>query len=267
MHYKYTYTFNDSTEYEYKYMGRYGAKGEKRTKRRKPTPEQVKKQNQINRENNMRRLIKANFCEDDYWCTLKYPAGTRPDIEKVKKDFIKFLASMRRAYKKHGEEFKYIYRMEVGKHGGVHIHIIVNRISKGPPTDKLIKEKWCTHKVNYQTLYEEGGYTDLAKYIVKQYDTDTQISMFDEPSRKKLKSYNCSRNLIKPKPKVKLYKTRTVRKLVNNGPEPTPGYYIDKGSIVSGINPITGMSYLRYSEIRVRRSVVKNGRGHPSEKY
>ena len=37
-------------EHEYTYPGRYGARGEKRKKKKKATPEQVAKQNQYNRE-------------------------------------------------------------------------------------------------------------------------------------------------------------------------------------------------------------------------
>ena len=37
-------------EHEIKCAGRYGAKGEKRAQKKKATPEQIKKQNQWNRE-------------------------------------------------------------------------------------------------------------------------------------------------------------------------------------------------------------------------
>ena len=73
--------FLNSIETECKYAGKYGAKGEKRAKRKKPTPEQVAKQNQINKENRIRRLIKANFYPSDLWVTLKYPKGTRKPFE------------------------------------------------------------------------------------------------------------------------------------------------------------------------------------------
>ena len=39
------YRFKDSNEYEYTYAGKYGAKGEKRAKKKKPTREQIQKQN------------------------------------------------------------------------------------------------------------------------------------------------------------------------------------------------------------------------------
>ena len=41
--------FSNSIETEYKFAGKYGAKGEKRAKRKKATPEQMAKQNQINK--------------------------------------------------------------------------------------------------------------------------------------------------------------------------------------------------------------------------
>ena len=53
--------FPGSNEYEYKFIGNYGAKGEKRHKRQKATQEQIRKQNQRNKEKRVRRLIKANF--------------------------------------------------------------------------------------------------------------------------------------------------------------------------------------------------------------
>ena len=73
---KHTYYFQNSIEHAYKFAGHIGAKGEHRAKRKKPTPEQVKRQNQINKENKYRHLLKANFLPGDCWVTLKYPAGT-----------------------------------------------------------------------------------------------------------------------------------------------------------------------------------------------
>ena len=55
------YSFSRSIEHEFKFAGRYGAKGEKRAKKEKATPEQIAKQNLRNKETRMRRLMKANF--------------------------------------------------------------------------------------------------------------------------------------------------------------------------------------------------------------
>jgi len=178
--------FPNSNEYEYKYAGKYGAKGEKRGKRKKATPEQIKKQNQSNREKKMRRLTKANFKPDDIWATLKYPKGTRKPLSEVNKDMDAFFANMRKEYKKRGEVFKFIKRIEIGERGGIHIHILVNRLRCGPDTDIIIQECWAHGRVNYESIYESGGYKKLANYIVKQPDEEMekQLSLFTEKERK-----------------------------------------------------------------------------------
>ena len=255
-YYAVIYYFLNSTEYEYKFAGKYGAKGEKRAPKVKPTPEQIKKQNQRNRENRVRRLIKMNFRPNDLWVTLKYPAGTRKPLGEVKGDFKKFRDAMRRAYKKRGEPFKYIYRMEIGERGGIHIHILVNRAFSD--TDILIQTKWVHGRANSASIHEAGGYKDLAAYIVKQptEEIEGQLSLFPAEERKVLCSYNPSRNLIQPVPERKVYSHRTMRKLVEQiaktgQPTAMEGYYIDRDSIRCGVNPYTGMSYLHYTECRI----------------
>lgn len=251
MYWRDVWKFINSNENEFKYPGKYGAKGEKRAKRKKATPEQIKKQNQMNKEKKLRRLIKANFFPLDLWCTLKYPKGVRPPLEQVKKDIRNFLDKMRSGRKKKGEQFKFIYRLEIGKRGGIHIHILINRSNVKPDTDIEIKKAWKPGSVYWTTIHEHGGYRDLAAYIVKEPEDDGQLSMFPEEERKKLRNYSPSRNLVKPEPERTMFSRRTVRKLIEEGPEPTPGYYIVKESIECGVNPFTGMSYLRYTENRI----------------
>ena len=246
-----TWEFSNSIEYEYKFAGNYGAKGEKRNVRKKATPEQIQKQNQLNREKKMRRLIKANFLPDDLWETLKYPKGTRKPIVEVKKDLKDFIDSMRKAYKKRGEIFKFIYRLEIGKRGGIHIHILINRTTD---TDLLVNDIWKHGSVNHETIYEYGGYQKLANYIVKKpsEEVEKQLRLFDEKERKELISYSSSRNLIRPEPERKEYSKWTMRKIINEGPKPTPGFYIDPESIHYGTNRFTGMSYYQYTECRIK---------------
>lgn len=246
--------FKNHIEYEYKYAGKYGAKGEKREKRKKPTPEQVKLQNQWLREKKMRRVLAANFEEDDYWICLKYPKGTRKSLKEINDDMKKFMDNLRKDYRKCGSEMKLVIRKEIGKRGGIHIHIVANRIP-GADTDVMIRNRWKPFgSCNFALLYEQGGFRDLAEYIVKQPDEEQQkeLDKLPEEDRKALIKYSSTRNLVRPVPERRLYSNRTMRKMVQEGPKAQEGYYIDAESVVSGINQFTGMSYLHYTEYRIR---------------
>lgn len=236
--------FRNSIEYEISYVGNCGAKGEKRTKREKATPEQMMKQNRLNRIKYVRRLIKNNFLPGDYWITLKYPKGTRKPVDEVKNDMKNFIDNMRNAYKRQEEEFKYIYRVEIGKQGGIHIHIILNRNKGKPETDVLVERYWKFGRPYFGLLYEEGGYDQLASYLVKPQPEEQEENDY-------LKKYHPSRNLKKPEPKIKTYFRNTVRKIVEEGPKAKEGFYIDRDTVVKGVNPYTGMSYIHYTEVRI----------------
>ena len=276
-----TFEFSDCNDINITYKGNYGAKGERRQPRKKATSEQIEKQNQRNRENRVRRLINQNFTNEDYWVTLKYPAGTKKTVKEMKADFTKFTRKMRYRYQKAAVDFKYIYRMEVGKNGGLHIHLLCNRIEE---TDLFIQKCWQGHAW-ITTLYEEGGYQKLAEYGIKRYAVcdlpsahhkrygtldnyivkkpddaiKGQLSLFPEEDREDLIHYGTSRNMEKPVPIVKEYSRRTVRAIkekIESGyymDLATPGFYIDKNTIQTGVNPFTGESYIHYLEYRIRR--------------
>ncbi len=258
MYWRDKWEFVNSIEHEIKFMGKYGAAGEKRAGRKKPTPEQVKKQNQYNREKRMRRLIKKNFRPGDLWCTLKYAKGQRLTMEQLRKDVDAFLRSVRGKYKRRGAALKFVLRKEIGERGGIHVHILVNRLP-GWDTDLLLQGSWKHGRINFQSISEYGGYRKLAEYIVKQPDEEAwaQLALFPEEERRELIRYSCSRNLERPEPEREFYSRRTVRKLLEEGPVPTPGFYIDKASVVSGVNRFTGMSYLHYTECRIAELVEK----------
>lgn len=253
---KYTYHFRGSKEVEYKYKGRYGAKGEKRQKKKKATPEQIMRQNQWNREKRMRRLMKRNFFPGDLWCTLKYAKGTRKPVGEVSKDLRNFFGRLKRRFRKYGVELKFIYRMEIGSRGGIHIHLLVNRIrgkpgEEPPDTALVVQEAWKTcGRIHYEPVYPGGLFQDLAVYMTKLPDEKVmeQLSFLQVEDRRKVLKTGSSRNLIRPEPEVREYRHWTMRKILEDGPKPTPGYYIDPDSIIRGINPVTGMSYLQYIE-------------------
>lgn len=239
-------------DHEFSYMGNYGAKGEKRLEKIKPTPEQIKKQNQQNRSRYVRRLILSNFDKGDCWVTLKYPKGTRFSNASVMiSDFRSFIRKMRNTYRKRDEELKYIYRMEIGKLGAPHIHILLNQSKKLPGTLEIIQQSWKPGGVFIEPYEGDLKVEALADYITKEPDdsTNRQLSFFPEEDRHKFIRYQSSKNLVKPTPEVKEYRRRTLRELMENGPRPSPGYYILKDSICYGTNPYTGMSWYRYTEI------------------
>lgn len=233
------YLCGESIEVEEKHTGKYGAPGVSRTKRKEPTPEQIARQNQWRRERDVRRLLKCNFVKDDLWVTLTYRRGSRPDdFKQAKNDIQKFINRMKYRYKKAGEEFRYIVITEVGKRGGIHHHMVMNRIQDA---DRMIAEQWkyggAVHEL-IRTTAED--YKRLADYIAKQPAEDNAI---------KDKWFSRSRNLKQPEVKRQIMKRRTFSEEIR----PKKGYVVVKESIYSGTNPITGHLYRHYTMERINR--------------
>ncbi len=249
--------FKTVIEYEYKYFGNYGAKGEKRKPRRKATPEEIKANNQRNKAKKVRRLILANFSQGDYWTTLTYPKDTARNISEVTKDLRTFLDRMRRAYKRAGIPFKYIYRIEIGSRGGIHVHILMNRMDG---LDLLITEKWEHGHANLELMSDDGESAEkLGDYITKP-PTDQQIKIIrslGEGDVSKLIRYSCSRNLEHPEPERQEVRRGTMHRIFDRGIKPTPGFYVATDTIRKGRNPYTGTSYLKYSEYQLTEESVK----------
>lgn len=226
------YIFQERIEIEEYKDGRYGAKGMKREKKKKATPEQIKKQNRSNKVRSIRRYILANFVPGDYWITLTCsrdyrPPGMKEALEQRKK----FLDKLRTRYRKAGYELKWMAVTERGSRGGVHHHLIINRIPDG---DKMMKEAWPFGKVFMELLYDDEGFQKLAEYMVKQTEEAAEAK------------YSHSRNLIKPEPKVKYYKRPQKIQI-------PPGWYLEKESLVEGINPVTGFPYKHYALVKMKK--------------
>lgn len=247
------YTFTDSIEVEIKWAGNYGAKGEKRAERHKATPEQIQKRNQWNKETKYRRLIKANFKKGDLWVTFTYPRGTRKSIEEVKRELKNLIDDTRKLYKKRGEDFKWIQRIEIGANGGVHAHMIINHVRGEPTVEQFISEKWKGGRVNFEVFNgKEESNKKIGDYITKPL-TERQEKRAEERGidAKELCRVSSSRNLVRPVPKRKTFSHRTVRKIVETGePIAREGYQVDKSSVIFGVNPFTGLSYCYYTEVR-----------------
>lgn len=230
--------FRDSIEVMEKHTGKYGAPGTPRAKRKKPTPEQMAKQNQWKKERLIRWLLKENFEEHDYWVTLTYKKEERPpDLKTAKGQVQKLLRKLRDWYKRKGVMLKYIVVTEYGIRGGVHHHLVLNRI---PGIDVELVKQWIYGKANFSLLYREGGFRKLANYIAKLPAEDNAL---------KGKWYSRSRNLKLPK----IVKQVMHRKTFTKEPFVPKGYYLDKESLYAGVNPVTGHMYRYYTLVKINR--------------
>lgn len=212
-------------------------KGEVREKKRKPTPEEKRKENERQTERRLKMKIAVNFGSDDYWTTLTYKKGERPSVEEAKKQLRKFLNKMRDEYRKLGYELKYVIVTEY-ENKSIHHHAIINGI---PDTPKLIRRHWSHGRPDFKLLDESGEYSELASYIVKETQRSAEMGTCKGKQR-----YSCSRNLIIPEPEIKNVSAKTFRK----EPKPWKGYEILKESLVQGVSSVTGYMYQYYTMIR-----------------
>lgn len=233
--------------------GNYGAPGEKRGKKRKLTPEDVRRQNERNRWRKIQRLILNNFREGDWHLILKYRPEERPETyEDAKAHRKKFLDKMRAAYKKAGIPFKWIAVTERGKRGRVlHHHLVIEDIRRdGIDTVKLVKKLWTYGSEFFSALYVDGEYEKLAEYIVKA-ETKEEGGWC---------TYSRSRNLKNPVKTVE----DVPHKRWRDPPVAPKGWYVVKDSVYNGINPVTGYPYQHYTIkklIKTRRDREEGGYG------
>ena len=230
--------FKNAIEVELFHSGKYGAPGQKRAKKSKPTPEQIEKRNQYNREKIARHKLREHFHVSDYFVTLTYQKEKRPqNMEECKADFAKFIRKIRTGYRKKGKELKWIRNIEVGSRGAWHIHLVVNRIDG---TDVMIQEAWQHGKATIELMYAKGEFKRLAAYITKTPRTEKRLVESD---------YSSSRNLPVREPIIKRYLYYRTWKDIKI----PDGYVLDEESVHEGINPFTGYQYRIYTLLKVRR--------------
>lgn len=226
--------------------GNYGAAGEKREKKKKPTEEQMRAVNARNKMLRCRRRMLQYFNPGDIFATLTYEVKNRPPTMKdALEDFQRFIRCIRRGYKKAGHELFWIRNIERGTKGAWHIHLVINRIEE---TADLLLKHWTKGGVynieirNNSTIYDED-FTKLSAYMTKDEHT-VEKKLDGELSKPRIResNYGTSRNMPLPEPEVdKLVLWKKV-------PHTKKGYYIS--SYYEGINPVTGFSYRRYTMIR-----------------
>ena len=245
---KYKFRQGDIIDVEEFHDGNYGGPGRGRSKRRKPTEEQMQIVNALNKAKRCRQRLLEYFSPGDVLATWTYNVKDRPpDMKAAGEDFSKAMRYVRREFKKRGFEVFWIRNIEKGTKGAWHIHLVINEIGD---TVSIIQKAWKkggTWAIQIRdSQFHDEDFSKLANYVTKdEHTTEKKKDGTDGKARLKESSYSSSRNMPLPEPKVdKLVRWK-------DEPKPQKGYYI--ANIYEGINPVTGYRYRRYTMIRVKR--------------
>ena len=143
------------------------ARGEKRRRRKecKPTSEAQAWCNRIHAEQKLFYIAHQNFGLDDYRLGLDFAGEYLPrDIAALKKTMRLYLLRLKRVYKRHGRELKYIWVPERSGRGRYHVH---GFLSGGVPREE-IEKAWGKGRANCERLqYDRQGLAGYTHYICK----------------------------------------------------------------------------------------------------
>ena len=230
--------------------GRYGAPGKRREKKEKPTKEQMQKVNALNKMKRCRWRMLEYIRPGDVFATWTYEVRNRPENMKAAlKDFQDAMKTVRKEFKKRGYECFWFRNIEQGTRGAWHIHVVMNECGDTAGILQRAWKKGGTWSIEIRnSQYYDEDFTKLASYMTKdEYTTETKADGARGKPRLSQASYNISKNMPLPEPKVdKLIRWK-------KEPKPQKGYYI--ASVYEGINPVTGYRYRRYTMIRLNRRI------------
>ena len=220
-YYKRTITSGDMVEVEvYKSIRPRNKKNVSRSKNLNLTPEKQAAANEMRAIRQARRIIAANFRPGDMWLRFSFRDDmTEEEAERCVRNFRRRVSYYRQ---KHGlEELKAYGVLECGKRGKRwHYHTVMNKMSF-----EVLEELWGYGWVCLKSLYSEGMFKDLAKYMRK-----------DEVGKRKIIR---TRNLVPPKEKVVELGKRKVREFESGSvPEIPEGYYLSDAEYT--YNDLTG---------------------------
>ena len=213
------------------YSYRTKAKGVVRSGNFGKTPENVAKVNQRNAENRLRWLINANFGEGDYYITLTYKRELRKRPSEAKKALSVFFRRLRKKYRDHDAELKYIAVTEY-ENIAVHHHLILNNVFNG----KEIVSLWEYGRPCIKFLDGSGDYGQLAAYLIKE--TSKTFGTAKSPLGQR---YSRSRNLIEPEIEEKIIQHEKWCEI----PKPKKGYYILQEPEI-GVHETSGYGFMHY---------------------
>lgn len=258
MYLKKTWEYGNRIEVKKYHTLRYGIKGEKREKRKKPTPEKMALANERAAKRKLMRLMIGNFKRGDWHLTLTYTKEKRPSVEESKKILKQFFKRLRRVYKLAGAELKYIIVTEwQGK--ALHHHLAINNI---PGFSENIVDIWTHGGIHLTPLYPNQDYAGLAEYFVKE--TSDTFRKKDNPYKQR---WSCSRNLKKPKEKVEVVKANCWRDdVVVPKKLQAQGYSLMPDSVVQAFDA-WGYPYQTYTFICYASRGRGTERGAEYDKY
>ena len=254
MYLKTTWTYGNRVEVRKYHTARYGEHGEKRGRRQRPTTEAMKDANRRRAEDKLRRLMVANFTDDDIYLTLTYRREERPDAEGAKKILKKFFDALRRVYKKAGAPLKYIIVTEQ-KTRAIHHHLVLN--DPGIRNfNTTIRRLWTHGGYHTEALYPDKDYEKLASYFLKPEKPG------GEDDQVQSKRYSCSRNLVQPEKKTEVIRARHWREEEPKVPKALrdQGYIMERCS-PPGLVDAWGYPYQAYTMIRYEHKAAR-GRKH-----
>lgn len=226
-----------TVEIKFYYSIRNHPKGEKRTPKENETTDAQKRINHRKAEQDLRRLLNANFVDGDYLVRLDFSKVYFPEGSEQMQEYMKnALKKLRREYEKSGQKLKYVYVKEVGPRGGRHVHMVINKCDPD-----ILAKCWKYGGVHIDLLNTNGQYRRIASYFVK-------YSERTETTEGKLigKRWNPSRGLVRPKVIRKAITANKFRKTTKE----KDGFYLDKETVVTGISEFTGYEYFSYTLIR-----------------
>lgn len=243
-----TYCFRDKEviEVEEYTDANYGAPGTSRVKRQKPTPEQMAKKNQLNKEKRCRHKLLQYFNVNDIFATWTYRPENRPaDMKEASLHFQKAIRKVKKLYRKAGKEMYWIRNIERGTKGAWHIHLIVNALDG--VIEELIKA-WPYGGTYCERIYQNRDmasrdFSRLAAYMTKsQIMLEVKENGDEIKHRVKESSFSTSRNMPIKEPKKE-------KKVRWGKVKPKKGYQIIKE--YEGVVEQLGFRYRRYTMLRI----------------
>ncbi len=261
MYLRKTWRAGRTVEVKKTYSARYGKKIP-RGERIKDTTEAQMKVNLEKAAAELRRILNANYVPGDWHAVFTYPMSRPPTEEEAARDRERFLRWLRKLYRDHGSELKYVVVTEY-KHKRIHHHMVLNALEDM----KAVKALWKQYlaetyytpeerergeplhlRFPWSQLDDSGQYGALAEYLIKETEKTHRESGTVHKRR-----YSCSRNLTHPKPVVEVISAKQWRK---EAPE-RRGYYIDKNASYNGVSEVTGIPVQETVYVEVRRIPIQ----------